>query len=84
MKELTLDVQNIIAPPKQKTLPVQNKSTFQETTASSPSNTTHESEKPLAVDESVDPHTNNSVNTPPESPSKILEAGSPDAVKTQR
>ncbi|KAI3798779.1 hypothetical protein L1987_34058 [Smallanthus sonchifolius] len=93
VKELTLDVENIIVPPKQKSLPVQNKSAFQDehsTTASSSSPTTNKSEKSPEANESVEPHKDNSVKTPPdsmkstESPSKILEDSSPDAIKTQR
>ncbi|KAJ0703618.1 putative EH domain, EF-hand domain, EF-hand domain pair, EF-Hand 1, calcium-binding protein [Helianthus annuus] len=85
VKELTLDVQNIIAPPKQKTLPVQNKSAFHDEHSS----TTNKSEKPPATNESAEPHNDNYVKTPPvsmestESPSKILEDGSPSAIKNQ-
>ncbi|KAI7738378.1 hypothetical protein M8C21_008441 [Ambrosia artemisiifolia] len=92
VKELTLDVQNIIAPPKQKTLPVHNQSAFDDerpATSSSPSNSTNKSEKPPAANESVEPHDDSSVKTPPNSmksterPSKILENGSPGAIKKQ-
>ncbi|KAK1410531.1 hypothetical protein QVD17_37068 [Tagetes erecta] len=92
VKELTLDVQNIIAPPKQKSLPVQRKSAFQDehsTTASSLSHTTNKSEKSPEASESMESHKDKSIKTPPESmestesPSKIFQDGSPNAIKTQ-
>ncbi|KAK9062094.1 hypothetical protein SSX86_019279 [Deinandra increscens subsp. villosa] len=93
VKELTLDVQNIIAPPKQKSLPVQNKSALEDehsATASSSSHTTNKSEMYPAADKSVEPHKDNSIKTPPdsmksaESPSKIFQDSSPDAIKAKR
>ncbi|KAD7479145.1 hypothetical protein R6Q59_008047 [Mikania micrantha] len=92
VKELTLDVQNIIAPPKQKSVSVQNKSAFLDansTTVSSSSHTTNKSEESPEANESEEPHKDNAVKTPPnsikstESPSKIFQDSSPNALKTQ-
>lgn len=82
VKELTLDVQNVIAPPKQKTPPVQNKSTFRDeksTTVSSTTLTNNKSENPHPDNESVE-QKDNSTKTPPDSPVSVKSTESPTKI----
>ncbi|PWA48410.1 EF-hand domain pair [Artemisia annua] len=94
VKDLTLDVQNVIAPPKPKSLPVKNKSAFQDekSTTVSSLDTNTKPEKISSDAESVEQHKDDFVKTPPdspasvkstESPSKIFRDSSPRAVNTK-
>lgn len=95
VKDLTLDVQNVVAPPKPKSLPVKNKSAFQDekSTTVSSLDTNSKPEKISSDTESVEQHKDEFVKTPPdspasvkstESPSKIFRDSSPRAVNTKR
>lgn len=84
VKDLTLDVQNVLAPPKQKSLPVQNKPAFQNESSSS---TTGVKDK-KSDNESIDQDKGKIVKSPPDSPGSIKifqdfppEDMSPHAVK---
>ncbi|XP_071713857.1 uncharacterized protein [Rutidosis leptorrhynchoides] len=82
VKELTLDVQNIIAPPKPKSLPpVQNKHTFGDNGTTTDAN--HQPEKLTAAgdgtldDESDDKKRTGSVKSPPDSPAGMKAPETP-------
>ncbi|KAL7612967.1 hypothetical protein Lser_V15G07089 [Lactuca serriola] len=86
VKDLTLDVQNVLAPPKQKSLPVQNKPAFQNESSSS---TTGVKDK-KSDNESIDQDKGKIVKSPPDSPGSIKifqdfppEDMSPHAVKSE-
>lgn len=82
VKELTLDVQNVIAPPKPKSLPpVQTKSTFQDNGTTADAN--HHLEKSTAAEDgTLDNKTNEkkdngSVKSPPDSPASMKAPETP-------
>ncbi|KAL7588789.1 hypothetical protein Lser_V15G39732 [Lactuca serriola] len=83
VKELTLDVENVIAPPKPKSLPVQNKSTFQfqdnNNTSSSASEANDNKPKKLTV--SVEEN-NNESNEQKEKEKEKKDASSPETPKS--
>lgn len=79
VKELTLDVQNVIAPPKEKSLPVQNKSAFRDenSTTVSSTDTKEKSEKVQPDSKPVEQHIDNIEKTPPDSPVSVNSTESP-------
>lgn len=75
VKELTLDVQNVIAPPKPKSVPVKNKSTFLENGSSSSatvsaSDTNHKPDNDKTRDNENESNEQKNDKTPPDSPEK--------------
>lgn len=90
VKELTLDVENVIAPPKPKSLPVQHKSTFLDNGPSSvpASDSNHKPEKlTMPEDKSTPDNESNEQNkdtpagkTPPDSPESKKPPESPPKI----
>ncbi|KVH88235.1 epidermal growth factor receptor substrate 15-like 1 [Cynara cardunculus var. scolymus] len=88
VKELTLDVQNVIAPPKPKSLPLQNKSTFRDngSTTVSASDANHKPEKLTVAEdktpdnESTEQKKDSSGKTPPDSPASRNAAETPPKI----